>query len=56
MTWFEDDSHTIPEELLKLSHEELKKKVAECDEVLRKERDDRHNANPSVHKSIPATN
>jgi hypothetical protein len=39
MVWFEDDSHQIPEEILNMSREERKKKIAEYEEQLRNERD-----------------
>jgi hypothetical protein len=29
MTWIEDDSHRIPDEILNMSREERKKKIAE---------------------------
>jgi hypothetical protein len=44
MRYFEDDSHKIPDEIRNLSREELKKRVAECDEILRKERELRRQA------------
>jgi hypothetical protein len=39
MTWFEDDSHKIPEYIKNMPREEVERKAAECTEQLRKERD-----------------
>jgi hypothetical protein len=39
MTWFEDDSHKIPECIRNMPREEVERKAAECAEQLRKDRD-----------------
>jgi hypothetical protein len=39
MTWFEDDSHTIPESIRNMPKEEVERKAAEIAEQLRRERD-----------------
>jgi hypothetical protein len=38
MTWFEDDSHTIPDYIKNMPREELDRRIEEYEEELRKER------------------
>ncbi|MDR0944299.1 MAG: hypothetical protein LBM41_07195 [Ruminococcus sp.] len=39
MTWFEDDSHEIPESIRNMPKEEVERKSAELLDQLRRERD-----------------
>jgi hypothetical protein len=39
MTWFEDDSHEIPESIRNMTKEEVERKAAELADQLRRERD-----------------
>jgi hypothetical protein len=43
MTWFEDDSHKIPESIRNMPKEEVERKAAEFEEQLRKERNVKRN-------------
>ncbi|MDR0946214.1 MAG: hypothetical protein LBM87_00505 [Ruminococcus sp.] len=36
MTWFEDDSHQIPDYIKNMPRDELKKRIAEYDEQMRR--------------------
>jgi hypothetical protein len=49
MRYFEDDSHKIPDYIRNMPPEELKKKIAECDEQLKRERIIRERARTAVN-------